>query len=295
MNNTNDSAVLKENLKRGFSNFPLASYIWSGVNYENNVKMHWHSDIELVRFISGEFTYMINMKEYRIRNGAIALIPANILHSFILPAFSSESAVVFNPHLLALSSIDETERKIMNALTSGMLKNFDPIYPSDPDYGLIDENLDFITKNSHSKKTSIHLRIKSKLLEILAIYYEKGYFENPEVSTDAGIQAKEERIKYLLNYIKENYTSAISIDFLSRELNVTKEYFCRFFKRNFGVSFIDYLNDYRLDKVVEELINSDEPVAKIGEDNGYQNSGYFFRVFKKKFGCTPSEFRHNLK
>jgi len=46
-----------------------------------------------------------------------------------------------------------------------------------------------------------------------------------------------------------------------------------------------------MDRAAQALLLTNLPVARIGENCGYQNSGYFFRVFKKKFGCTPNQFR----
>ena len=139
---------LKETLNRGDSIFPLESYVWSGYNFDNNIKMHWHSDVELVRFIQGEFSYTIKMQEYKIKDRAIAFIPANVLHSFILPSYSSESAVVFNPKMLPFSEYDKNERALSKALVLGYTSLYNPITPDDPDFEILDEAIDYIVANS---------------------------------------------------------------------------------------------------------------------------------------------------
>ncbi len=286
-----DIEKLKENLNRGDNSFPLESYVWSGYSYANHIKMHWHSDVELVRFIKGEFSYTINMQEYKIKNRAIAFIPANVLHSFILPPNSSESAVVFNPKMINFSDYEETERKINKALINGYTSIYTPITEDDPDFKLLDESLDFIIKNSRSSQAGMRLRIKSKLIEIFAILLGKGYFSSHETVADNAFIQREDRVKHLLKYIQDNYAKDITVNETAEKLGFTTEYFCRFFKKNFGESFIDYLNDYRMDRAAHALLLTNLPVAKIGEQCGYQNAGYFFRVFKKKYSCTPTQFR----
>lgn len=282
---------LKETLNRGDIKFPLESYVWSGYNFDNNIKMHWHSDVELVRFIKGDFSYTIKMQEYKIKDRAIAFIPANVLHSFILPSYSSESAVVFNPKMLPFSEYDESERALSKALIKGYTSLYNPITPDDPDFEYLDEAIDYIVTNSKDNSICSRLRIKSKLIEIFAILQSKGYFSEEEAIADTSSMQREDRVKHLLKYISENYPKNITVNETAEKLGFTTEYFCRFFKKNFGESFIEYLNDYRMDRAAQELLLTNLPVARIGENCGYQNSGYFFRVFKKKFGCTPNQFR----
>ena len=286
-----DIENLKETLNRGDTTFPLESYVWSGYNFDNHIKMHWHSDVELVRFIKGEFSYSIKMQEYKIKDRAIAFIPANVLHSFILPSDSSESAVVFNPKMLTFSEYDENERALSKALIRGYTSLYDPITPEDTDFEHLDKAIDYIVANSNNNSLTSRLRIKSKLIEIFAILYSKGYFSTDGITTDNSFLQREDRVKLLLKYISENYPNNITVNETAEKLGFTTEYFCRFFKKNFGESFIDYLNDYRMDRAAQALLLTNLPVAKIGENCGYQNSGYFFRVFKKKFGCTPNQFR----
>ncbi len=286
-----DIENLKETLNRGDSKFPLESYVWSGYNFDNNIKMHWHGDVELVRFIKGEFSYTIKMQEYKIKDRAIAFIPANVLHSFILPSYSSESAVVFNPKMLPFSEYDENERALSKALILGYTSLYNPITPDDPDFEYLDKAIDYIVSNSKDNSACSRLRIKSKLIEIFAILQSKGYFSEEAAASDNSSMQREDRVKLLLKYISENYPKNITVNETAEKLGFTTEYFCRFFKKNFGESFIDYLNDYRMDRAAQALLLTNLPVARIGENCGYQNSGYFFRVFKKKFGCTPNQFR----
>ena len=58
-----------------------------------------------------------------------------------------------------------------------------------------------------------------------------------------------------------------------------------------GTSFVDYLNDYRLSMASRMLVSSDDKIIDIAAHCGYDNLSYFNRIFKKKYGITPSAYR----
>lgn len=57
------------------------------------------------------------------------------------------------------------------------------------------------------------------------------------------------------------------------------------------MKFIDYLNNVRIDKAAELLQTSDRKMYQISKAVGYDNPKYFFRIFKKKMGCSPEQYR----
>ena len=63
-----------------------------------------------------------------------------------------------------------------------------------------------------------------------------------------------------------------------------------------GVSFVSYLNDFRLNVAARLLSSNDESILSVAEHCGFFNLSYFNRMFKKKYGVTPGKYRdnHNL-
>ena len=70
----------------------------------------------------------------------------------------------------------------------------------------------------------------------------------------------------------------------------------RFFKNTMGVSFVSYLNDFRLNVAARLLSSNDESILSVAENCGFFNLSYCNRMFKKKYGVTPGKYRdnHNL-
>ncbi len=92
-------------------------------------------------------------------------------------------------------------------------------------------------------------------------------------------------------YIQENYQRDISLDEVSREVNVSPYYFSRLFKEEVGENFIEYLTTLRISKAKEYLLDPSLPVREAGSLAGYADPNYFSRIFKKQTGMTPREFR----
>jgi two-component system response regulator YesN len=96
-------------------------------------------------------------------------------------------------------------------------------------------------------------------------------------------------------YIISNFNKQISLDDVSREVNISPYYFSKIFKEETGENFIDYLTNIRIDKAKELLANSDLSMKEICGKVGYSDPNYFSRSFKKNVGVTPTDFKEGKK
>lgn len=97
------------------------------------------------------------------------------------------------------------------------------------------------------------------------------------------------------SYINENFRRDISLDDVSREVDISPYYFSKLFKQETGKNFIEYLTEIRLRSARELLQNSQYSIKEICAQSGYSDPNYFSRIFKKYEGVTPSEFRDHLR
>ncbi|MBP5297822.1 MAG: helix-turn-helix transcriptional regulator, partial [Lachnospiraceae bacterium] len=74
---------------------------------------------------------------------------------------------------------------------------------------------------------------------------------------------------------------------------INSSYLGQIFRKKFGMSFKDYLNNYRVTVASEMLINSDRKVSDIAADVGYRDVDYFVSKFYEVHGCTPTKYRRN--
>jgi AraC-like DNA-binding protein len=92
-------------------------------------------------------------------------------------------------------------------------------------------------------------------------------------------------------FIDNNYTQDLTLEIMAKKIGRSRNYFCHQFKKEMGVSFIDYLNMVRVEHAKEMLENSDTLEYKIAASVGYREGKYFSVVFKKVVGVSPREFR----
>ncbi|MBQ8956005.1 MAG: helix-turn-helix transcriptional regulator, partial [Lachnospiraceae bacterium] len=91
-------------------------------------------------------------------------------------------------------------------------------------------------------------------------------------------------------YINCHYMEHISLKDTADECGVSESYLCRNLKIDTGETFVNLLNKIRIQKAIELLKEKNLKVYEIAEVVGYSNYAYFYQMFKKVTGCTPTEY-----
>lgn len=95
--------------------------------------------------------------------------------------------------------------------------------------------------------------------------------------------------------IRENYASNITLRSLSEKYYVNSAYLGQLFRKKYGQSFKDYLNNYRMEQAADALLRTDKKIVQIAEDVGYHDLDYFTNRFIQVKGCTPARFRKKMQ
>ena len=140
------------------------------------------------------------------------------------------------------------------------------------------------------------------LIKLLIILHElsidKGMRELSTGQFAANVMhqhSSDEGLGRVMDYLSRHYSEVIRLSEVAEMVNMSESSFCRFFKQHTSKSFIDFLTDIRLGAASRALIDSSLSIAEIGYDCGFNNLSNFNRIFKKKKGVTPSEFRDNYR
>ena len=112
-------------------------------------------------------------------------------------------------------------------------------------------------------------------------------FAKIEVSSDS------RRVQKVKSYIEQNYKKEIRLTTLADIAGMSPSAFSRFFKLHTGRNLSEYIIDQRLGYASRMLVDSTNSVAEISYACGFNNLSNFNRIFKKRKGCSPSEFREN--
>lgn len=98
-------------------------------------------------------------------------------------------------------------------------------------------------------------------------------------------------LRRILSYIDQNYMRRLTLDDVAQQVYLTRTYICQLFSAHMGISFVSYLEQLRLSKAQELLQATDMSIPQIAEQVGYSTPGYFAKVFKKRTGMTPVQYR----
>ena len=144
-----------------------------------------------------------------------------------------------------------------------------------------------------NKPPFYEMLLKEKLLHILILLFSYGYIRE---SGDSNITSENRRhIKSALEYITDHYSEKISISEMAQLAGFSENYFMSLFRQYVGMSCIQYVNHYRIQKAAHALEETTKSVSEIAMIHGFDNISYFNLQFRRTFGMTPREFRSKRK
>ena len=101
----------------------------------------------------------------------------------------------------------------------------------------------------------------------------------------------EARMRIFLQYIREHYTEAVTLEELAASAHVSKSECLRCFRQSLETTPYKYLSEFRLSKAAQLLRDTDRPISEISAEVGFQQLSHFGKCFREKTGCSPRAFR----
>lgn len=133
------------------------------------------------------------------------------------------------------------------------------------------------------------VRVFAAVCELIAILIEKCKINKTVVPIKE--QKYRERMERIIEYLNEHYREKLSQQELAEKFHFSREYFSKFFKRQTGITFKQYIMRYRLEKAKDELLRTDHSILDIALDNGFSSETQFISGFKGIYGLTPLRYR----
>ena len=136
--------------------------------------------------------------------------------------------------------------------------------------------------------------------EFFSILYELSKFDDArELATSSfakvGIESESKRILKVKNYIDEHYKDELSLEQLADLVGMTPTAFSRYFKQRTSKNISEYIVDIRLGHAARMLIDTADSVSVICWRTGFNTLSNFNRLFRKRKGCSPTEFREKYQ
>lgn len=140
------------------------------------------------------------------------------------------------------------------------------------------------------KNIPVSYREALMVLEMKEVMGKSGIIKSSDLNNSDN--AHYELLNKIIEYIKQNYfIEGLSLNDIGAEVHISPTYISTLFKKHTGRNFSDYLIDIRMSKAIDLMKKTSLKAYEIGEKVGYTNSQYFYVVFKKYTGKTPSEFK----
>ncbi|WP_208559750.1 AraC family transcriptional regulator [Marinilactibacillus kalidii] len=288
---------LHELAEHGQSLFPVAVHFTNHDKYRNNmIHTHWHREMEILYISRGKMIVEIEGKSYIGNTGDILFIPPNQLHGAISYKHSACAffAIVFDSFFIKSHFSDLIQQSYIDSLLAFPSKYILHASHNLPNIETLRELVGKIIDEFVVKEPFFELSLKANLLLFIKnLYLNKDHLHRHDHYADSKDEVDSYKCKKIVLYIEEHYQTKITLEEISTHIGFSKEHFCRFFKKYFRMTFVNYLNRMRIKKAEYLLLNTHLKIIDISLETGFEDSNYFTSLFKKETKMTPSNYRKN--
>ena len=264
-------------------NLSLFGYDVSYTYLNENWAPHYHRALELIYILEGTATVFMNKQKYVLKPKDILVIDSMRLHELVYRKRKATGVLVeISKSYMKkfLPEIEQLDIEFCSQQKEG----------KEAETARLQQIMEEISLAYRDHARGFMLKSASLMLELLSILTECFSISSYEVIPGHFI-SRMEHLGDTIAYIEENYRRSISLQEAADHVGFSKEYFCRYFKKNSGYSFMDFLSNVRLNHIYQDLLFTADPVNEIIDRNGYANTKLFYEKFKKKYGLTPGQVR----
>jgi AraC-like DNA-binding protein len=235
---------------------------------------HWHEHIELHYVLGGQGSISCNRTPFLVNKGSIVIINSNELHEGVSLGEEFDALVI-------IFRMDAFSKEVAN---------FNVIFQSMiPDDVILGELLESIYREELEKSLGYKLAMKGKIYGLITYLLRNYVVENLSDKENIKRIQNLERLNKVLQYIRDNYTEAITIARLAQLIHLSEYRFCHLFKESVGQSPLSYINEVRLKNAHLLLERKEMTIAEVAAAAGFQDYNNFGRLFRKYYGYTPSQ------
>lgn len=279
----------KEKTVHGTPLLPFAKYHTNISDMLPFYPIHWHEEMEIIKVQSGRGWFCVDGVWYQANEGDVFVLRPFVMHSINKFENSDMSidAIVFNLRMMGGEEVDICTLKYFAPLLNDKHSVPCIIRPADNGYASFEQCLTAVL-NSDEEADGAELDVKSNLYKMFYYIYSNRLINvKPNVAEDKRCYT----VRRALEYIRTEYMNEISVEKIAKHCGYSEFYMMKLFKQFTGCSCVDYVNNYRLTIAGRQLKDTDDEIANIAYQVGFNNVSYFNRQFKKQYNTTPKEFR----
>lgn len=151
-----------------------------------------------------------------------------------------------------------------------------------------------LVKNNADQQLGFELRNLSLVYEIMDVFYNNFRILRTKAQ-DQQSHRYAARIAEIARIVRAHYTENFSLSMLADKVHLSAPYLSKFFDQQFGMTFLAYLTQIRLDHAVNALTHTEKTIDDIAASSGFANTHAFVQAFKKAYDTLPSVYRRKLR
>lgn len=252
---------------------------------------HYHSELELTFIMSGKGVRYVGNSIENFYHEELVLLGSNLPHTWNTATDQEQpvTAIVIylKEEFFDKSWMQSIEFESIRNLAASMNKG---IKVDNGVAGELKQKFFDLLNASPFDKLMILLQILHDLAHNTAF----RFLCEQEFTGDLNDTDKT-RINTVYNYIQVHYQEQVSLADIASKLNMTEEYFSRYFSKTMKKPFFEFLNEYKINRACKLLIETDKQISEICYASGFESIPFFYRQFKKFKDCQPKTYRMNYQ
>ncbi|UKS30959.1 helix-turn-helix domain-containing protein [Paenibacillus sp. HWE-109] len=263
--------------------------------------MHIHDYVQIAYVLNGVCNHQLRGKSLTVSRGDVFLIAPGLEHSFraiedkafelvlidFLPFLISEQLKPFSGTLgpLLYPSEDNVESAAVPQPWLHIGKNKQILF----EHLLQDMQDEF-----EHRELGYQYAIRITLAKLL-ILFDRECRKAKRKPAKQPTLVEQQPIDEVKRYINDNYSQDIPLEHGAFLANMAPAYFSHVFKKETGQTFIDFVNEVRIERAMELIRRDAHTITQIGFQVGFHHLSHFIRTFKKRTGITPTEYKKTFR
>ena len=249
-----------------------------------HIPAHWHEAMEILFCLNGSVRIHVEHEHLTLQHNQLIVFDSKEVHSI-----HSDS----NLYMFLCIHVDKKRLSVYCPDLELYHIKCRPVPLDDPkstQYIHICQLAHDLTRlNVENESTSAMRSDGTALLMLADLIRYFSVYSLPGAT--AGTSQSNDSLREIITYVNEHYTEKLSLEEVANQIGFSREYFCRFFRRNMGTTLTSYINSVRLTHVCKDLKDTDLSISEILDRHGVTNYKLFLRTFKQVYGCAPRDFR----
>jgi AraC-like DNA-binding protein len=256
------------------------------------------NDIVVTSMVRGKkIMHLFNEPAFEYLPGETVIVPANETMVIDFPEAQAENptqciALAVDAHYVnsTVSYLNEHHNSLREEINNWQLQFNQYHFDNDTEItSLINKLIRVCSSNDTAKNIYADLNIKELLIRLI----QSQHLE--QVAGMANNNSNKGRLQFVLHYIHENLTDKILINDLCRKAYLSRNAFFIWFKEQFGITPLDYINNERIKLAKQLFTENRHTISQISAYCGFSDVNYFVRLFKKIEGITPGTYKGCLQ